>query len=135
MPASTTVHADGVEAPVALGVNRVVLRGVIPSDPTVRELHDGGVLLAFDVTTRGPDRRATTSPVVWFDPPEAAASTLAAAAEVVVVGTVRRRFFVAGGATQSRTEVVATTVLPAARRAAIRKAVASVLSELGERLG
>ena len=137
MPASpsTSRSAGADEEHGPPGVNRAVVRGVVPGDPTTRALRDGGAVLAFDVTTRDAEGRAVSAPVVWFDPPAAAGSTVVAGADVVVVGTIRRRFFVAGGATQSRTELVAATVLPAGRRAAVRKAVAEVVAELAERTG
>ena len=101
--------------------NLVVLRGTIGAEPQQRELPSGTVLCQFDVTTR--DGAGTQNvPVAWFDPP-ASAADLAAGADVVVVGCVRRRFYRAGGSLQSRTEVVAEKVMPARRRADVRRAL------------
>ena len=108
-------------------MNVVVLRGSLSRAPEVRELQSGDQLVVYDVTTRRPEERADTVPVVWFDAPEAA-TELEAGDEVVVVGRVRRRFYRAGERTQSVTEVVADDVVPAAAtrkvRTALRRAVA-----------
>jgi len=84
-------------------MNLVVLSGHLSSEPVVRELQSGSVLMSFELTTRV-EEASVSVPLVWFDPPKKVA--VAAGDEIVAVGTVRRRFFRAGGATQSRTEVV-----------------------------
>ncbi len=84
-------------------MNLVVLKGRLSSEPTVRELQSGSLLMTFELTTRVDDV-AVSVPLVWFDPPKAV--SVAAGDEISAVGTVRRRFYRAGGATQSRTEVV-----------------------------
>jgi single-strand DNA-binding protein len=84
-------------------MNIVIVSGHLSSEPTVRELQSGSVLVSYELTTRVDDA-AVSVPLVWFDPAKLPALT--AGDEVRAVGTVRRRFFRSGGATQSRTEVV-----------------------------
>ena len=84
-------------------MNVVVLRGRVSSEPNLRELGSGSVVMNIDLTTRVNDVN-TSVPLVWFDPP--AKAQFAEGDEVCLVGTVRRRFFRSGGSTQSRTEVV-----------------------------
>jgi single-strand DNA-binding protein len=84
-------------------MNLVVLSGHLSSEPTVRELQSGSVLMTFELTTRVDDASVSV-PLVWFDPPRKVA--VGAGDEITAVGTVRRRFYRAGGVTQSRTEVV-----------------------------
>jgi len=100
-------------------MNLVVLSGHLSSEPTVRELPSGSVLMTFELTTPvedgGPSKSKPTKskpskskmvsvPLVWFDPPNKV--TVGIGDEISAVGTVRRRFYRAGAATQSRTEVV-----------------------------
>ena len=101
-------------------MNIAVLQGALSSDPVVRTLSSGSVLVALELTT-GVGSSKVSVPVAWFDPPSEV--TWAAGDEVVVVGTVRRRFFRSGGLTQSRTEVVADEVLPAGRKRQVRSAL------------
>jgi single-strand DNA-binding protein len=84
-------------------MNVVAVVGRLSSEPTIRELPTGSVLVNYEVTTPVEDG-AVSVPLVWFDPPKPVA--LAKGDEVAAVGTVRRRFFRVGGVTQSRTEVV-----------------------------
>ena len=84
-------------------MNIVVLSGHLSSDPHVRELASGSVLMTLELTTKV-DGAAISVPLVWFDPPARVA--VASGDLIRAVGTVRRRFYRAGGATQSRTEVV-----------------------------
>ena len=84
-------------------MNIVIVTGHLSSEPTVRELQSGSVLISYELTTRVDDT-AVSVPLVWFDP--AKPPLLVSGDEVRAVGTVRRRFFRSGGATQSRTEVV-----------------------------
>jgi single-strand DNA-binding protein len=87
--------------------NVAVIRGALQSEPHVRDLPGGGIVVQFDVTTRvcREGRETNVSvPIAWNDPTSPQLGVLIAGAEVVVVGTVRRRFFRVGGATQSRTE-------------------------------
>jgi single-strand DNA-binding protein len=84
-------------------MNVVAVSGHLSSEPTVRELQSGSVLMTFELTTRV-DEVGVSVPLVWFDPPKKVA--VAAGDEIAAVGTVRRRFYRAGGVTQSRTEVV-----------------------------
>lgn len=95
-------------------MNLVVLSGHLSSEPTVRELPSGSVLMTFELTTPvddgGPSKskpsksKMVSVPLVWFDPPNKV--TVGIGDEISAVGTVRRRFYRAGAATQSRTEVV-----------------------------
>ncbi len=84
-------------------MNVVVLRGRLSSDPTVKELASGSVVMNIELTTRV-DNVTSSVPLVWFDPPAKVA--LVRGDDVCLVGTVRRRFFRSGASTQSRTEVV-----------------------------
>lgn len=107
--------------------NLVVVRGVVSSEPNIRELPAGGIVTQLDVVTRT-DGRAAAVPVAVYD------RTVDAAAgdEVVVTGHVRRRFFRAAGVTQSRTEVVAAGIARASRRRTIEKMLTTVVSALLE---
>lgn len=91
-------------------MNLVVLSGHLSSEPTIRELKSGSVLMTFELTTRVDDASVSV-PLVWFDPPKRV--SVAAGDVVSAVGTVRRRFYSAGGVTQSRTEVVVEHLGPA----------------------
>ena len=84
-------------------MNVVALCGRLSSQPVVRELQSGSVVMGIELTTRVDDT-AISVPLAWFDPP--AGVELEAGDEVTAIGTVRRRFYRSGGATQSRTEVV-----------------------------
>jgi single-strand DNA-binding protein len=110
-------------------MNVVTLRGRLARPAEQRVLPSGDRLVTYEVTVDGPEGRAETAPVVWFDAPTTA-GTMEADQDVVVVGRVRRRFFQSGGATQSRTEVVAEVVLPSAQSkrvaGALRAAAAKV---------
>ena len=102
--------------------NITVLSGVV-TDVTVRLLASGDRLATFGVRVPGPATRATSVPVVAFDPP-AWLEQLADPADVVVVGAVQRRFFRTGaGATGSNTEIVAGSVLRASEGRRIATAV------------
>ena len=105
--------------------NLAVLRGVVTSDPTVRELPSGGTVTNVEVTTRGEGVTASV-PVVVHD----RSVGVSAGDEVVVVGHVHRRFFRAGGVTQSRTEVIATHLVPARRSRTVERAVAAAVALL-----
>lgn len=105
--------------------NTVVLRGVITSDPKVRDLPSGSRITNLEVTTRS-DALTASVPVVVHD----ADAGVSAGDEVVVVGHVHRRFFRAGGVTQSRTEVVASRVVLARRRRTASNAVAAAVALL-----
>jgi len=105
--------------------NLAVLRGTVTSDPRVRDLPSGSVVVNLEVTTRG-DAVTASVPVVVHDRPV----DVAAGDEVVVVGHVQRRFFRAGGVTQSRTEVVATHVVPARRTRTVARAIAAATALL-----
>jgi single-strand DNA-binding protein len=105
--------------------NLTVLRGVVTSEPKVRELPSGGTATNVEVTTRGEVGTASV-PVVVHD----RAVDVTAGDEVVVVGSVRRRFFRAGGVIQTRTEVVATLLLKATRRRTVERALLAAASLL-----
>ncbi|MDJ0771107.1 MAG: hypothetical protein QNJ12_20120 [Ilumatobacter sp.] len=104
--------------------NVVFLRGTVHRDPVARTLASGGTVTQFDLTTRC-GGVASTVPISVAD----VAVECRADDEVVVAGHVHRRFFRASGATQSRTEVVAAKVVPARRRAAVRR-LAGAAAEL-----
>ena len=106
--------------------NLAVLRGVVTSEPKVRELPSGSTVTNVEVTTRSEALTASV-PVVVHDRPV----QVAAGDEVVVVGSVQRRFFRSGGVTQSRTEVVATHLVPARRARTAARAVAAAAALLG----
>jgi single-strand DNA-binding protein len=108
-----------MSAPVHLNV--AVVRGVVTSPPSTRELPSGSTVTSIEITTR---REGITCsvPVVVHDQPVA----FDAGEEVVVIGRVARRFFRAGGVTQSRTELVADVVLRASRRTAVSRSLAAV---------
>jgi single-strand DNA-binding protein len=113
--------------------NLAVLSGVVTSEPERRELPSGSVVVAFDVTTTGPEGTGRTSvPCAWIDPRDP--EILGAGVDVVVAGSIRRRFFRAGGATASRTEVVVDRVLPSRRSRGVERLVARACAELS-RLG
>jgi single-strand DNA-binding protein len=112
------------------GINTAVLAGILSSDPRELDLQSGSRLLRLEVTTRTADgERAETVPVAWFDPP-GSAPALAEGDRVVIVGRVRRRYYATAGGVQSQTEVLATVVVPATRRAAVRRALAAAVSAL-----
>jgi single-strand DNA-binding protein len=120
--------------------NIAVIRGSVRTEPTMRELPSGGVVVQFDVTTtitatatatESGERQLNVSvPIAWNDPTPTQLGVLAAGAEVLIVGTVRRRFFRVAGATQSRTEVNAEAVVPTRQR----KRVARALREAADRV-
>jgi hypothetical protein len=102
--------------------NISVLSGVV-TDVTIRLLASGDRLATFGVRVPGPGARATSVPVVVFDPP-AWLDRVDDDLEVVVIGAAQRRFFKLGtGLTGSNTEVVAQAVL----RATDRRRIATAL--------
>jgi single-strand DNA-binding protein len=115
-------------------MNVVVLRGVLSSVPTSRELPSGTVLATYEVTTRAEGGAAESVPVTWFDPPRRS-TTIPAGTEVVVAGRVRRRFFRTAGGTASRTEVVATGVVPARQRVRAGKLIEAAITVAGGLIG
>lgn len=102
--------------------NVVILRGLVTSEPRVRELSSGTTVTQLELTTRC-DGVAVSVPVAVFDRPVDCTE----GADVVVAGHVRRRFFRAGGVTQSRTEVVASDVVRVTRRRTVEKLVAAAV--------
>lgn len=128
MATTETPNTDPSGTTPTTGLNLVVVRGHLSSDPVQRELPSGDVLHSYELTVRSGDLPADTVPVVLLagTPPK----NLSRGCEVVVVGRVRRRFFRAGGATASRTEVVAERIV-AARRT---RAVDGVLQQATARL-
>ena len=109
-------------------MNIVVLRGVLSSAPSVRELSSGSVLVSLELTTRDAEGQASSVPVAWFDP--SAGCSFSSGDEVVVAGSVRRRFFRTAVGTQSRTEVVAIEVVDAGRRRDVTRVVKRVAAAL-----
>jgi single-strand DNA-binding protein len=110
--------------------NVAVLRGRLSSPPRVRQLASGDQLVSLELTAKVDGAAADSVPVAWFGAPDPLPGWVAGQ-ELVVVGRVRRRFFRAGAATASRTEVVAGTVLAGNRKAAVAKAVAGALAQVG----
>lgn len=113
-------------------MNIVIIRGRLSSEPTVRALQSGSVLVSLDVTTPDEGEGRSSVPVAWFDPPRGSSvASWSTGEEVVAVGVVRRRFYRSAGGTQSRTEVVARTVV----KAASSRSVARLLDEVTRCLG
>lgn len=110
-------------------MNVVVLVGTLIREPVMRELPSGAHLVQLELRAAGPDGRAETVPVAWFDAPTGAGG-LTPGTPVVVTGRVRRRFFSASGATASRTEVVADRVVPVRNGRRARAAIARARSAL-----
>ena len=114
----------------ALACNVAVVAGVLSSDPAMRELASGDIVMTYEVTTRVGEESASSVPVAWFCSDSSKCPDLEKGDPVVVTGRVHRRFFRAGGVTQSRTEVVADRVIAGSRRkaalGAIERAVAAV---------
>ena len=102
-----------------VGMNIAIINGTVMSRPVERTLGTGEVATSFDVVTESTSGRLTV-PVNWVT---TVSTLLNEGDEVVAVGSIRRRFFQSGGAVQSRTELLASTVLPARRKAAIRRAL------------
>jgi single-stranded DNA-binding protein len=111
-------------------MNVVVLQGTLSRPPVDRTLSSGTRLTAFEVTTRPPDGRAVSVPVVWFDAPIDVGS-FDVGTDVVVVGEVRRRFFGTIAGTQSRTEVVASIVAKRSQRKRLERWIDAVVDEVG----
>ncbi|MGI9623020.1 MAG: single-stranded DNA-binding protein [Acidimicrobiales bacterium] len=109
-------------------MNTVLLQGVLSSEPRVRELPSGSMLVSWEVTTESDGVRLSV-PVVWFDPP-ASGTEVHDGDEVVVLGEVRRRYFKTTTGTSSVTEVV---VQKAAKATRARQAQA-VLAAASDRL-
>ena len=105
--------------------NLVVIRGVVASEPYIRELPSGGIVTQLDITTRSEALTASVPVAVYDRTVDAAHGD-----EVVVIGHVNRRFFRAGGVTQSRTELVAGDVVRVSRKRAVEKALAIATSLL-----
>jgi single-strand DNA-binding protein len=114
----------------ALACNVAIVAGVLSSDPAMRELASGDIVMTYEVTTRVGEEAASSVPVAWFCQDSTRRPELAKGDPVVVTGRVHRRFFRAGGLTQSRTEVVADRVIAGSRRksalGAIERAVEAV---------
>jgi hypothetical protein len=108
-------------------MNVVLLRGVLSRSAERRTLPSGSTLVAYEVTTRGPDGTHTV-PVVWVDAPGTA--ELDQGVEVMVRGLVRRRYFRAAGSTGSRTEVVADAVIPTRQRRRVQALLEGFLAQI-----
>jgi single-strand DNA-binding protein len=123
----TKKNSRPAEADVPAGINVVVVRGVLSSDPVERTLPSGDRLMQLEVTARDGKGAASSVPVAWFT---TAAIAWEAGEEVVVYGSVRRRFFQAGGGPASRTEVVADRVVPIRQSAKVAAVLADAVSRL-----
>lgn len=99
-----------------------IVSGSVAGEPTQVDLADGRTLHCFDLrTVDGP-----VNLVIENDDharPEAGST-------VVVIGRIRRRFFRAGGATAARTELLVERIVPARRRAVVRRAIEAALDDL-----
>ena len=100
----------------AAAINVAVVRGIVSSEPRVRELPSGVTVTNVEVTTRI-DTASVSVPVVVHD----SSVDVVAGDEVVATGHIARRFFRAGGVTQSRTEVVATDIAAANRSRSVAR--------------
>lgn len=109
-------------------MNVVALSGHLSSQPVVRELQSGSVVMSLELTTRLDDA-AVSVPLAWFDPP--ANVELAAGDEITAVGAVRRRFYRVGGTTQSRTEVVVSCLARTDDKRALAKVRKRLVSVMG----
>lgn len=107
------------------GVNIVVLRGILSSDPIERELPTGQRVTNLDVTTPLEVGRVSV-PVVSNGKP----LKCQAGDDIVIVGQVRRRFFRSGSGVQSRTEVTTASVYRSSQVARVRKAVNDAIQAL-----
>ena len=101
-------------------INVVIVRGVVSSEPNIRELPSGSVVTQLDITTRS-DALTASVPVAVYD----RAVDAVKGDEVVATGHVSRRFFRAGGVTHSRTELVAGDVVRVSRKRAVEKTLAA----------
>lgn len=138
-PATETLPQSSVAPPdIDPSCNVAVVIGRLTADPVLRELASGTVVADLSVTTsapRGPSPGVSTAkvsvPVAWHNPGKVV-HRLQADQTVLVVGHVARRFFRSGGQLASRTEVVALSVLPITQKAACRKALTRVTSQLAD---
>jgi len=118
-----------------VGLNIVVLRGTLSSEPVPRDLNSGSSVIGLEVTTRHDDEPTRSVPVSIFDPAEPdEVLALTTGDEVFVVGSISRRFFKVAGGTGSRTEVVATDVVPTRQKARVKKLFTRHLERLGSAL-
>ena len=118
-----------------IGVNVVIVRGSLSSEPVARDLNSGSSVIGLEVTTRHEDEPTRSVPVSIFDPAKPdEILALTTGDEVVVIGAVSRRFFKTAGGTGSRTEVVATDVVPTRQKAKVKKLVTRHLERLGSTL-
>ena len=110
----------------AEALNIAIVRGVVSSDPRVRELASGGTVTNVEVTTRLASGSVSVPVVV-----QGTTVGVAQGDEVVVTGHIARRFFRAGGVTQSRTELVAATIAKSSATKTVTKALARATAQLG----
>ncbi|MDQ3311270.1 MAG: hypothetical protein M3517_04080 [Actinomycetota bacterium] len=107
--------------------NLVIVRGIVRSEATMRELASGDTVCQFDVRVEPADGGGRADvPVSWFGAPTAPT----VGEPVVVVGEVRRRFYRAGGATRSTTDVLARHVVAQRRRARVARVVDDVIDQI-----
>ena len=121
--------------------NLAVIVGRLSRPVEQRILPSGETATTLDVSVRSPVAadhspgepliRTESIPVTWFNS-NGKELSLQPGDELLIVGSVRRRFFRQAGLTQSRTDVVAANIIPATRRAAMKRALAAVAAQLGE---
>jgi len=110
-------------------MNVVAVAGSLSRPAEERVLASGTRLISYEVTTAGPEGKAETVPVVWFDPP-ASASGLDEGTKIVAVGRVRRRFFRTAAGVASRTEIVVSTLVVSTRTKAVKAALTAAAGVL-----
>lgn len=111
-------------------MNVAAISGVLSRPAEERVLNSGARVVSYEVSVPGPDGKAETVPVSWYDPPSSG-SGLDQGTKVVAIGRVRQRFFrTTSGALASRTELVASSVLRAGRTKAVRDALAKAIGEV-----
>ena len=111
-------------------MNVAAVSGVLSRPAAERVLNSGVRVVSYEVAVPGPDGKAETVPVSWYDPPSSG-SGLDQGTRVVAVGRVRQRFFrTTAGALASRTELVASAVVRAGRTKAVREVLAQAITQV-----
>ena len=92
------------------GRNVAIVEGEVSSEPLLRELPSGDVLVAFDVRVRQQDESAQSLPVTWIGS-DATNVRVEKGRWVMVLGHVHRRFYQSGAGLQSRVDVRADRIV------------------------